>query len=183
MEDKIIIINGCGGCGKSTFIRFCQDYCNSRWQDVKVYELSSVDFVKDVAAFCGWDGTKTTKNRTFLHNIKVLLEEWNDVPNKKVLERINLLKNHQSLGVFFVNIREDYNINSFKAMAKKLGYNCLTLIVKNPNIITNEVPELISAINNYNYDVIINNNKNLSDLTFLANNFMQDLIDGKFDKE
>ena len=68
-------------------------------------------------------------------------------------------------------------------MAKELGYDCLTLIVKNPNIITNEVPELISAINNYNYDVIINNNKNLSDLTFLANNFMQDLIDGKFDKE
>lgn len=183
MKDKIIIINGLGGCGKSTFVKLCKDYCKARLENVKAYELSSIDFVKEVAIFCGWDGSKTTKNRTFLHNLKVLLEEWDEVPDKKVFEKIKELKNGQINNIFFVNIREGYNIDIFKSLAKEQNYDCLTLIVRNSNIKTNEVLELIEQINNYKYDIIINNNKDLSHLEFLAKNFMQDLVNGKFDKE
>ena len=62
-------------------------------------------------------------------------------------------------------------------------FDCITLGVKNPNKNTNEVIELIDQINGYKYDVVINNNKDLNHLDFLAQNFMQDLIDGKFNKE
>ena len=68
-------------------------------------------------------------------------------------------------------------------MTDKNVFDCITLGVKNPNIETNEVVELISQINDYRYDIIINNNKDLIYLDYLAKNFMQDLIDGKFDKE
>lgn len=183
MKDKIIIINGLGGCGKSTFAKLCKDYCEAKWEYVKVYELSSIDFVKEVATFCGWDGSKTTKNRTFLHDIKIILEEWDNVPNKKVFEKIYSFGDSHTVKVFFVNIRETYNIEKFKDMAHEQNFECITLGVKNPNINTNEVVELIDQINRYEYDVIINNNKDLSHLEFLAQNFMQDLIDGKFNKE
>ena len=62
-------------------------------------------------------------------------------------------------------------------------FDCITLGVKNPNKDTNEVIELIDQINGYKYDVVINNNKDLNHLDFLAQNFMQNLIDGKFNKE
>ena len=58
---KFVIINGLGGCGKSTFIKLCKDYCEDpdtygiSW---KVEELSTVDFVKEVARLCGWKDTK-----------------------------------------------------------------------------------------------------------------------------
>ena len=181
MKDKIIIINGLGGCGKSTFVKLSKDYCCNRWKNVRAYEISSIDFVKEVATFCGWDGSKTTKNRIFLHNLKVLLEEWDSVPDKKVFEKIKELRKYQTNSIFFINIREGYNIDIFKSLAKEQNYDCLTLIVKNPNIKTNEVPELIEQINNYKYDIIINNNKSLNHLEFLAKNFTQDLVDGKFD--
>lgn len=82
-----------------------------------------------------------------------------------------------------MNIREAYNIEKFKDMAQKLNYDCITLGVKNPNIDTNEVIELIDQINEYKYDAVINNNKDLIHLEFLAQNFMQNLLDGKFNKE
>ena len=183
MKDKIVIINGLGGCGKSTFVKLCKDYCENKWEHVKAYELSSIDFVKEVATFCGWDGSKTLKNRTFLHDIKVILEEWDDVPSKKVFENIYQLTDFHTTSIFFVNIREAYNIEKFKDMAQELNYDCITLGVKNPNINTNEVIELITQINEFGYDVVINNNKDLIYLDSLAQNFMQDLIEGKFDKE
>lgn len=179
MEDKIIIINGLGGCGKSTFIDLCKNYCIEENNGVNVYELSSIDFVKDVATFCGWDGSKTTKNRTFLHNIKVILEEWDDIPNKKVLEKIDRFVGFDSNNVFFVNIREPYNIEKFKEAAKRRNFECFTLIVENKNKETNEVTELINQINDYNYDIIVNNNGNLQHLYSLAKEFMNILIENK----
>ena len=35
-----------------------------------VSELSTVDFVKEVARICGWKGKKDKKDREFLHDLK-----------------------------------------------------------------------------------------------------------------
>lgn len=180
---KVIIVNGMGGCGKSTFVSYCEEYCEQRWENVIAYELSSVDFVKRIAFNCGWDGTKTTENRAFLHNLKTLLESWNDIPNKKVLEEIEFLKSSKKNTVFFVNIRENYNIEKFKKTVEERGYKCYTLIVNNKKLQSNEAPQLIELIKNYKYDINIENNKSLENLKVKAMSFMQDLIDGKFDKE
>lgn len=177
--NKIVIINGLGGCGKSTFIQLCKKYGESALPDLKVHELSSVDFVKGVAVFCGWDGSKTTKNRTFLHDIKVLLERWDNVPNKKVLEDINALKKLELHNIFFVNIRENYNIDNFKNMAKEQNFPCITLCVTNPNNKTNEVIELIEQIDSYPYDAFINNDGDLSHLSHLAQEFIKELLKGE----
>jgi tRNA uridine 5-carbamoylmethylation protein Kti12 len=106
------------------------------------------------------------------------LEEWDNVPNKKVLELIE--KGPKDNCVYFVNIRENYNIDAFKEMCKNTKCFCFTLLVRNPNIVTNEVPELIQQINNYYYDVIIDNDKDLNHLKLLAQNFIEDLSKSKF---
>lgn len=43
---KIVVINGSGGCGKSTFIRSCIDYGLKSGKNIIVMELSTVDYVK-----------------------------------------------------------------------------------------------------------------------------------------
>ena len=53
-----------------------------------VSELSTVDFVKEVAEFCGWKGKKDKKDREFLHNLKAAMEKWDNIPNKKVIEDV-----------------------------------------------------------------------------------------------
>ena len=87
---RFVIINGLGGCGKSTFIQLCEEYCdnpnNLKAFNWMVTELSTVDFVKEIARNCGWDGKKEKKDREFLHDLKVAMEKWDNIPNKKVLE-------------------------------------------------------------------------------------------------
>lgn len=78
----IVLINGSGGCGKSTFIKFCA------MLNDKVVELSTVDYVKEVATTLGWNGSKTEVDRNFLHNLKKALEEWKDIPNIKVVNAV-----------------------------------------------------------------------------------------------
>ena len=64
MSARIVIINGSGGCGKSTFIKLCRDICD-QLKGKTVIELSTVDYVKEVAQYCGWDGSKTELKRAF----------------------------------------------------------------------------------------------------------------------
>ena len=108
---RFVIINGLGGCGKSTFIELCQEYCDNP-DNLKAYnwmvsELSTVDFVKEVAMICGWKGKKDKKDREFLHDLKEAMEKWDNIPNKKLLEDAEtIIKNYLGLNhLFFVNIR------------------------------------------------------------------------------
>lgn len=88
----IVIINGLGGSGKSTFCSQSKaSFINKVKSPSLSYELSTVDFVKEVAAFCGWRGEKEPKDRAFLHDLKMALEEWNDIPNKRRKKLLNNL--------------------------------------------------------------------------------------------
>lgn len=77
---EIIVINGFPGAGKDEFVNCCKKLIGEPY----VRNISTVDFVKYIAAECGWDGTKTPENRAFLSDLKDLLTKWNDVPFKKV---------------------------------------------------------------------------------------------------
>lgn len=176
MSVKIIIINGLGGCGKSTFTQLCKSIGEREIGDIRCFELSSVDFVKEVAVFCGWNGEKTTKNRSFLHDLKVALEKWDDIPNKKVIEQIEQLTELKKTNIFFVNIRENYNIKAFTILAKEKGYECYSLFMTNPNIVSNEVPEIVEQIINYNYDFVVTNDGDLRKLRQLSKDFLKELL-------
>ena len=71
----IYVVNGSPGAGKTTFETNVQKCMG----DSFCYILSTVDFVKEIAKKCGWDGTKDLKNRKFLSDLKDLLTNWNNV--------------------------------------------------------------------------------------------------------
>lgn len=159
-KNKIIIINGSGGCGKSTFVELCQkNYPN-------VLNISSVDFVKEVATYCGWDGTKDDVNREFLSDLKDVLTKWNDVPLKKMLEIIDTNEDK----VIFFHIREPYEISKFVDTV-----DAKTVQIKRKGIKRfNNHADL--NVDFYSYDYTIYNDGSLEDLENEAVLFMKEVL-------
>ena len=169
MENKptVIVINGNGGVGKDTFVEFCQEYFFLEEGYDGVDQISTVDFVKSVAYFCGWDGSKTPENRKFLSDIKDLLEQWDEVPNKKVEGRIKFLNNEDKPQILFVHAREPHNIHHYKDK-----YNAITVLVTNPRIeqVTSNHADM--EVYDFTYDYIIDNNGDLEQLKKSSETFM-----------
>ena len=158
MKQKIIVISGSGGMGKSTFVSLCNQFND------KVVEVSTVDEVKRIGIKCGWDGTKTERNRAFLSDLKDLLEKWNNVPNKKIDEYI---ENHPE-EIIFINAREPHNIQYYKDK-----YNAITVLVVNDHVkqVTSNHADL--GVYDFAYDYIIENNGDLEQLKESAETFME----------
>lgn len=177
MESRIVILNGSGGSGKSTFARYCQEELQKigNWDSL---ELSTVDWVKAVAQFAGWKGTKEEKDRKFLHDLKMALEEWDNSPNESVFSQINTTLNNEYLNkknwLFFVNIREPACITKFiKENKKATGLPCSTLLVVNANvrpIITNNADKNVSQ---FHYDTIVSNSSSLEVLHQWAHDYLE----------
>ena len=174
---KVVIINGKGGSGKDTFVTMCKDVLGAE----RIYNISTVDFVKEVATMCGWDGTKTPKNRKFLSDLKDLLTEWDDVPLKKIMaEAVACSACAEILGeldrsVLFIHCREPKEIDK---LTKELQqYEPVTLLIRR------EVAENVAQINhadndvlNYSYDYTIYNDSTLSWLRNEAKVFLRDYL-------
>lgn len=143
-----------------------------------VSELSTVDFVKEVARICGWKGKKDKKDREFLHDLKEAMEKWDNIPNKKVLEDAeNIIKNYLGLNhLFFVNIREPQSIESFSQLVMEQGYETPIKILMESNISSNEVDSIVQKIKSIKYDRIYKNNGTLKDLANTAGEFVEEII-------
>lgn len=143
-----------------------------------VSELSTVDFVKEVAMICGWKGKKDKKDREFLHDLKEAMEKWDNIPNKKVLEDAeNIIKNYLVLNhLFFVNIREPQSIESFSQLVMEQGYETPIKILMESNMSSNEVDSIVQEIKSIKYDKIYKNNGTLKDLANTAGDFIEEII-------
>ena len=173
---KVVIINGVGGSGKDVFVTMCKDVLGGHL----VCNISTVDFVKEVAEFCGWDGTKTPENRKFLSDLKRLLTEWDDVPMKKTIEEVELFSKYLvknelwNTGVVFIHCREPQQINR---LVEEFDFAAVTLIVRR------DAAECVEQINNsdksvyyYDYDYTVHNNGTLSELRYEAIQFLRDYL-------
>ena len=173
---KIVIINGTGGAGKDTFVTMCKDVLGAE----RIYNISTVDFVKEVATMCGWDGTKTPKNRKFLSDLKDLLTEWDDIPLKKIMaEAVSCSACAEILGeldrsVLFIHCREPKEIEK---LVSAFQGDVATLLIRR------EAAENVQQINhadndvlNYEYDYTIPNNGSLSELRARAEVFLRDYL-------
>lgn len=159
----IYIVNGAPGCGKTTFEDLCLKYV--RYHAVDIY--STIDFVKDVAKYCGWNGEKTPENRKFLSDLKRLLTEWGNVPYKDTVNFVNhsieLFAEHdyhENEYAIFIDCREPEEITKLK-----VALGAKTVLIRR------ESSEQIGASNSsdrdvleYQYDVIINNNGTVEEL-------------------
>ena len=174
---RVAIINGKAGCGKDTFVTMCRDILGANW----ILNISTVDYVKEVAEYCGWDGTKTPENRKFLSDLKDVLTQWNDIPLKKVCQEVKtwqhiwITSGEYDKAVVFIHCREPKEID--KLTRELQNYEPVTLLIRR------EAAENIQQINhadndvlNYSYDYTIYNDSTLSWLRNEAKVFLRDYL-------
>lgn len=167
---KIYILNGKAGSGKTTFFKLIEEKCRNY-----VYNYSTVDLVKKVASGCGWDGSKTPENRKFLSDLKDLLTEWNDVPYKDCLKEIKRITSladiydveHDDWAIF-IDCREPKEIQKF---VDRLGAKTIFIDRKIEDY--NASNHADANVENFEYDIVINNNGTLEDLAAAAMNFIK----------
>jgi len=170
----IVIVNGTSQVGKDKFVSYVKEV-----SDFRVKNLSSVDKVKSVAELCfGWDGKKEERSRKFLSDLKRIWSEYNDGPFNDIIDKIKVdtdycVKNNKDtrINVYFVHIREPQEIDKLK---KFYGNLCLTLLVKKEvEFIPNNDSDM--NVENYEYDIIIDNNSDEKDLKKKSRNFSKKL--------
>jgi DNA-binding Lrp family transcriptional regulator len=160
---KIVIINGKGTSGKDEVVKITRNILKFRNH---VFNLSSVDKIKESAGILGYNGEKDNKARKFLSDLKKISIEFNDYPNTSIVNEIKEKrrweKPHENY-IVFVHIREIEEIQKFIYQIQKLRIDFSTLLIKrNIEDFGNYSDD---NVENFNYDYIINNNGNIDELT------------------
>ena len=167
---KIIVINGTGASGKSTFISLVSSFYPA------TIELSMVDLVKEVASYIGWNGDKSEKSRKFLADIKDLIDDYDKSTIYKDVDYHieESTKNWiDPIIIIFVNARSPEDIQYFVDK-----YNAKTLLITNPRVAPINSNHADSNVNDYQYDYVVENNSTLEDLSEKAEIFLALLKDG-----
>ncbi|MBR7116904.1 MAG: hypothetical protein IKC87_04265 [Clostridia bacterium] len=154
MAKIALVINGRGGVGKDTL-------CDLAAKHYKVYNISSVDPIKEIARMCGWDGRKDDKSRRFLSDIKALTVAYNDFPTVWAKERyLGFLGSENE--IMFLHIREPLEIEKF---VRATGGEAKTLLIRGGGRMTKESYGNVSDDNveNYSYDYYFTNDKSLEE--------------------
>ena len=144
--------------------------------------ISTVDLVKEVAKFCGWNGQKAPKDRKFLSDLKDILTQWDDVPYKDIMNSyLGCKKIWKQLGyneekcLYFVMCREPKEIQKF---VDRLGAK--TLLVRREVVEeTAQSNHADKEVFNYNYDITILNNGTLDELNDVAITFCDSFLKGE----
>lgn len=143
MKKIAIVINGAGGVGKDTL-------CELAAKHFKVKNISSITPIKEVAALCGWDGTKDNKARKFLSDLKNLCVEYNNYPTVWAKRRYDeFLESDEE--IMFVHIREAEEIKKFVDATDGAAR---TLLIRGGKRMSNEKYGNVSddEVENYSYD-------------------------------
>ena len=166
---KVVVVNGRPESRKTTFEKKCTELVSASstfWFDenkrMVVDVISTVDFVKQIARECGWDGVKTPENRKFLSDLKDLLSQWNDVQYQKIVDHIEYMNEfgRQYDWILFVDCREPAEIQKLRERL-----NATTVLVRRLGDETNVTSNHADAdVFKYEYDYTIKNYGELSDL-------------------
>ena len=173
---KVVVINGAPTVGKDTFVTMCADVYGGK----RILNISTVDYVKDIAYELGWDGTKTPKNRKFLSDLKDLLTEWEDIPFIQTCQRIESWLDFacEEMGideeeaVVFIHCREPDEIARFVEY-----YDAVALCIRRSEVENQEQSNHAGAkVFDYVYDYTIYNDSTLSWLRNEALVFLRDYL-------
>lgn len=189
---KVVIINGKPQSGKDTFCKYAQGYCDDD-ESANTLIISSVDPLKEMLTQLGWDGTKTDKIRDMLMDMKQLWVQNQDGPTMFLFN--NILEFHKACtgedNIVFVHIREPEEIKKLvNALTgfESMGIDVISLLViRESGEDTPNQPagtrrsDDEALINSYEYDVTINNDGDLIRLQELAAEFVDKLLEDKYE--
>ena len=167
---KYYVVNGRAGSGKTSFEDLVM-----RYADVPSMNVSTIDFVKQVDYTCGWDGTKTPHNRKFLSDLKDLLTNWDDVPYKRVEKAVTDFnrglkeRGYDTVNaIVFMDCREPIEIKKLK---DRLGARTIFIDRKLEDYEPSNHAD--AEVENFDYDITIDNNGDLHDLRLEVANFLK----------
>lgn len=172
---KVFIINGHPRSGKDEFVKCVQ----SITKDFS-YNYSSVDNVKEALKLLGWDGIKNKDIRALLANLKQVSINSFDGPFKYCSGIIDKLKD-ESVSVFF-HVREPSEIDKLVCYATDNGIYVKTIFVRDCRENNSDDNSEISAeklfydVEDYTYDLHIDNNFDREYIQQVANLFVQTYI-------
>lgn len=170
MFKKVFIINGSGGCGKDTFVKFVS-------KCVPTMNYSSVQPIKNIAKHLGWNFEKTDKSRKMLSELKKIATEYNDMPFEETKKKINYFMNDETHIFLFIHIREPEEIQRV-VNAYKDDFEIKTILIKNDYVEKISSNNSDKNVDNYDYDYVLPNNGTLDDLKETARLFtMESVID------
>lgn len=167
---KVVVVNGMPKSGKTTFQEICRDRLKRLGWNTAI--KSSVEWVKEVATFCGWDGTKTDRNRKFLSDLKSLLSEWDDSVVKRLTEDVDSYHYTGDNWVVFIDIREPYEIERAKEV-----FNASSLLLRRPEVESSTYSNSSDmGVFEFGYDYTVWNSGDISNLTLEADEFIDVLL-------
>ena len=170
----VVIINGSNGVGKDTFINLCKE--SKIPNKGVIWNISTVDKVKTAAKILGWNGEKDEASRAALHEIKMISNKYFDSSFLYVKKHTDnqLFEND----IMFVHCREPEEITRFKKELTSESVKVLTLLIKREDSsVANNYAD--QSVNNYEYDIVIENNKDIEALRYSAYKFLENYIYNK----
>jgi len=153
MNKQIIIINGQGGVGKDTICDIVKKHYGTK-------VVSSIDRIKAIAIYGGWDGQKGLKGRKLLSDIKLAFSEYNDLPFKQMAHEIKIFKDFRKEQILFIHVREPEEITKLISEYPEIK-TLLIIRGQNPSEFGNMADDNVL---NYNYDFVFENNGKLENL-------------------
>ena len=165
---KILVVNGHPHSGKDTF---CETAFYNRGL---VYPISTIDRVKQVALFAGWDGEKNAKGRKFLSDLKDIMTEYNDIPRQYVLSFMDSrlqIHDDDMVGtddvLFLVQSREPKDIQRW---VDENGAR--TLCISREGVDQHWGNHADDEVANYKYDYYLENNGTLEEWEEITTKFI-----------
>lgn len=165
MNNKVVIINGCGGAGKDTFVSYCQEL------NKNVLNVSTISRAKAIAELCGWNGEKKEKDRRFLSDLKDALTKWDNSP----LEHVITFVESKSNKIIFIHCREPKEIKKIYEtllISPQVSKVC-TLLITNCNVPKINSNHADKEVECYDYDFTIQNNDTKEELKSKAEYFLK----------
>lgn len=183
----IVILNGVGGSGKSSFATMVAKYAED-----PIKEISVIDPLRDIASSLihthvddyldlykdapmtseEHTAAKSDQYRSLLHDLKIAWQNLNDGPNiyclGKIVRMITIDNKDEIPGIIFVNIREEENIKNFRDYCHDMGLICFSLLIDGTVDAEQFSNEGDALVNTFEYDVTIPNKGNLDDLSITA---------------
>ena len=170
---KIIVINGSATNGKDSFANLAQEHLKGGF----VISHSTVGTVKKAAELFGAN-EKTCKGeaeRRLWSDMKDAWTRYCDGPFKEIVEKVSSMNrafDETDRVLLFVHCREPEEIQKVK---DRFPGQCITVLIRGLAI---HVPDNHADRNveNYQYDVYIENDGTLEDLSLKANAFVESLV-------